>query len=78
MEAIIDMKNCDVKTFTRKSLKQYFKILCDEKIDMVRDKLIFWDDHNVAEEYKMTEPQVRCPTTKKLMFEQIKRLNIVR
>jgi len=55
MEAVIDLKNCNIDKFTRKSIKKYLKILCDEKIDMIRDKLIFWDDEGVSEEYKMTE-----------------------
>jgi len=56
MEAIIDLKNCNVKKFTRESIEEYFRILCDKKIDMIRDKLVFWDDEGVPEEYKMTEP----------------------
>jgi len=55
MEAIIDLCDCNVKKFTRKDIKTFMKILCDEKIDMERDKLIFWDDEGVSEEYKMTE-----------------------
>jgi len=56
MEAVIDLKGCNVEKFTRESIAKWLEILCDEKIDMVRDKLVFWDDEGVPEEEKMTEP----------------------
>ena len=56
MEAIIDLKGCNVEKFTRKSIKKYLEILCDEKIDMVRDKLVFWDDLYTPKEYKQDLP----------------------
>lgn len=42
-ELILDLYHCDSKTFNRKSLKVYFKGLC-EVIDMEPCKLVFWDD----------------------------------
>jgi hypothetical protein len=56
MEAIIDLKDCNVEKFTRQSIRKWLKILCDEKIDMVRDELIFWDDAGVPEKYKQKLP----------------------
>ena len=56
MEAIIDLKGCNVEKFTRKSIKKWLKILCDEKIDMVRDELVWWDDFDVNEEDKQNLP----------------------
>jgi len=54
-ELIIDLYNCDTMKFNRKSLKRYFKELCD-LIDMQRCKLVFWDDVGVPEENKQTLP----------------------
>ena len=50
-ELILDLKNCDVKTFTRKSLKKYFIELCD-LIKMECEDLHFWDYKNNPEEYR--------------------------
>jgi len=55
MEAVIDLCDCNIEKFNRKDIKKWLDILCQEKIDMVQDKLIFWDDQDVPEEYKMTE-----------------------
>jgi S-adenosylmethionine/arginine decarboxylase-like enzyme len=52
-ELIIDLHNCDPSTFTRKSLKKYFKEICF-KIEMERCKLCWWDDHGVPEDEKQT------------------------
>jgi S-adenosylmethionine/arginine decarboxylase-like enzyme len=42
-ELIIDLCGCDITTFNRKSLREYFKKLC-KTIDMKRCELVFWDD----------------------------------
>lgn len=57
-ELILDLHNCDPSTFNRKSLKKYFKELC-LLIDMNRAKLTWWDDYNVAEEERQTEPHLK-------------------
>ena len=57
-ELIIDLHNCNPSTFTRKSLKQYFIKLC-KLIDMKRAKLTWWDDYNVPEEERQTEPHLK-------------------
>lgn len=60
-ELILDIHNCSPDTFNRKSIREYFKILC-EKIDMKRAKLVFWDDHGVAPEECQTEPHLKGTT----------------
>jgi len=57
-EIILDIYNCDPSTFNRKSLKRYFKELC-EVIDMERCKLCWWDDLHTPEEEKETEPHLK-------------------
>ena len=53
-ELILDLRKCDDSKFTRSSIEEYFKILC-ELIDMKRCDLYFWDDLNSEEEEKQTE-----------------------
>ena len=60
-ELIIDIHNCDPSTFTRKSIRKYFRLLC-EKIDMKAEKLSWWDDHGVEPELQQTEPQTKGTT----------------
>lgn len=50
-ELIIDLKECDVKTFTRESIKQYFIDLC-ELIKMEREDFHFWDYYGDPKGYK--------------------------
>jgi S-adenosylmethionine/arginine decarboxylase-like enzyme len=57
-ELILDIHGCDSFTFTRKSLRGFFKGLCEE-IDMQRCDLHFWDDHGVAVEDRQTEPHLK-------------------
>lgn len=54
-ELILDIHNCDPGTFTRNSLKKYFKELCD-LIDMKPCELHFWDDLETPDEEKQTSP----------------------
>ena len=54
-ELIIDLHNCNIQRFTRKSLKKYFKEVC-ELIKMQRAKLVFWDDVGVPEDERQTLP----------------------
>ena len=53
-ELIIDLHNCDVVRFTRKSIRNYFKKICN-LIDMKREKLCWWDDLYTPEGEKETE-----------------------
>jgi S-adenosylmethionine/arginine decarboxylase-like enzyme len=54
-ELIIDLHQCNAEKFNRKDLKRYFVELC-ELIDMQRAKLTWWDDYNVPEDQKQTQP----------------------
>ena len=57
-ELILDLHDCDVSTFNRKSIKAYFKKLCGA-IDMKRVELHFWDDLGVPEEERQTSPHTK-------------------
>lgn len=58
IELILDLHDCDVSTFTRKSISAYFLRLC-ELIDMKREDLHFWDDVGLADEDKQTSPHTQ-------------------
>ncbi len=58
VELILDIHSCDSSTFTRKSIRSFFKELCT-LIDMERCKLIFWDDLGVTPEEQETEPHLK-------------------
>ena len=60
-ELILDLHNCDSTTFSRKSIRNYFKQLCD-LIDMERCKLVWWDDYQVPIEEQETEPHLKGTT----------------
>ena len=49
-EVILDLHNCNPETFTRKSIRKYFKELC-VLIDMERETLHWWDYNGIPEEY---------------------------
>jgi len=57
-ELIMDLHECNVSKFNRKSLKDYFAKLCKE-INMKREKLYFWDDIGISEKDKQTSPQTK-------------------
>ncbi len=57
-ELIMDLHDCNVFRFTRKSLRGYFSKLC-KVIDMRRDKLYFWDDVGIPKEDKQTSPKTK-------------------
>lgn len=56
LELILDLHECDVHTFNRASIKRYFVELC-ELIDMERCELHFWDDIDVPESERQTDPK---------------------
>jgi S-adenosylmethionine/arginine decarboxylase-like enzyme len=58
LELILDLHGCDVRKFTRESIEQYFVELCD-LIDMKREDLHFWDDEDVPEEQRQTDPKTK-------------------
>ncbi len=52
-ELILDLFECNNELFTRNKLIEYFEILCG-MIGMQREKLVFWDDHNVPVKERQT------------------------
>ncbi len=57
-ELILDLHNCNSEKFNRRDIEEYFTILC-AKIDMEKCELFFWDDVDVPEEEKQTEPHLK-------------------
>lgn len=57
-ELVLDLHECDEKQFNRKTLEKFFKELCD-LIDMEKCELFWWDDYDVPEEERETEPHLR-------------------
>ncbi len=54
-ELILDLHGCNINTFNRKNIKTYFQQLC-KLINMEACDLHFWDDENVPEEERQTDP----------------------
>lgn len=57
-ELILDLHDCDSKTFGRRSLRRYFKGLC-KLIDMKRADLHFWDDVGVPKKYRQVQAHTK-------------------
>lgn len=57
-ELILDLHSCNPEKFTRESIEKYFIDLC-ELIEMQRADLHWWDDLDVPEEEKSTEPHLK-------------------
>ncbi len=57
-ELILDLHNCNIKTFNRSDITAYFKELCT-LIDMEACDLHFWDDLDTPEEEKQTDPKTK-------------------
>lgn len=55
VELILDLYNCNIEKFSRDAIKKCFIQLCD-LIDMERCDLHFWDDLDVPEEERQTNP----------------------
>ncbi len=68
-ELILDLHNCNPEKFNRKDIEQYFKILCDEKIDMVRCDLHWWDYEDEEQEVYDNAP-VHLKGTSAVQFIQ--------
>ena len=56
-ELILDLHDCDSKKFNRKTLRRYFRELCD-LIKMQRADLHFWDDVGVPKAQRQTLPHL--------------------
>ncbi len=54
-ELILDLHDCDVRTFTREWLDHYFRELC-KRIEMEKCDVHFWDDVGVPPEEQQTSP----------------------
>ena len=54
-ELILDLHECNVSTFNRRSLDAYFDKLC-RAIDMEKCERYFWDDVGVSEDERQTSP----------------------
>jgi len=57
-ELILDLKDCDPKTFNRESITEFFNRLC-YLIDMEKGDLYFWDDVGVPPEECQTDPNTK-------------------
>ncbi len=57
-ELIMDLHECSVSKFTRKSLRKYFVKLCNA-IDMKREELYFWDDFGVPKNKRQISPKTK-------------------
>jgi len=57
-ELIMDLHECDVLKFNRKSLEIYFEELC-KAIDMEKCECYFWDDVGVPVEERQTSPHTK-------------------
>ena len=57
-ELIMDLHGCDVDTFNRSSLDEYFEKLC-KAIDMQKCERYWWDDMGLPEEKKQNSPHTK-------------------
>lgn len=57
-ELIMDLHNCNVDKFTRHAIENFFIELCI-KINMQRADLHWWDDLDLPENEKETEPHLK-------------------
>lgn len=57
-ELILDLHGCDILRFTRTDIERYFVGLC-KLIDMERCELHFWDDLDVPEDERQTDPKTK-------------------
>ena len=56
-ELILDLHECDETRFTRECIEDFFIELC-KLLDMEAEDLHFWDDLDVREEERETEPHL--------------------
>lgn len=60
-ETIIDLENCDVRSFTRHALKVFFRGICDIT-KMQAEKQCWWDDYGVRREFQQTKKHTKGTT----------------
>lgn len=81
-ELILDLHDCDVSTFNRKSIERYMITLC-EAIDMQREDLHFWDYDGVPEDELPSEAHllgtsaVQFITTSNIVIHTLDKLKAV-
>lgn len=73
-ELILDMHCCDASRFNRQDIGEFFRILCEEKIDMVRCALHWWDYKDEPEEYE--KAPVHLKGTSAVQFIQTSNVTI--
>jgi S-adenosylmethionine decarboxylase len=61
-ELILDIAECDVSRFNRLDIRKFMRILCDDVINMQRELLVFWDDEDIAENERQTNPKTKGTT----------------
>ncbi len=57
-ELILDIHKCDLETFNRASIDDFFTDLCKE-IEMEKCEVHFWDDVGVIIDEQQTEPHAK-------------------
>ena len=57
-ELILDLHECDASLFNRHDLSMFFDGLC-ECIDMIPERLEFWDDQDVPPHERQTDPKTK-------------------
>lgn len=57
-ELILDLHDCDVQTFNRESLDEFFSQLCD-LLNMQKCERYFWDDEGVPEDERQTSAHTK-------------------
>ena len=81
-ELILDLYDCDPKTFTRQSIGHYFRVLC-KLIDMKAEDCHFWDDEGLPPEQCQTNPKtwgvsaVQCILTSSIVIHALPKLKKV-
>ena len=58
-ELILDLHDCNPKKFNRIDIEKYFKVLCDDKIDMKRCDLHWWDFYGHKKYYDAAPPHLK-------------------
>ncbi len=56
-ELILDLHDCDTTMFSRRHLRMFLKDLC-RYLDMKPEKLAWWDDFNLPEGERQTDPNL--------------------
>ena len=67
-ELILDLHNCPATLFTRENIRCFMKELCDE-IGMTPHVLHFWDDVDVPEAERQTDPKTKGTSAVQFLME---------